>query len=243
MQSTQPKKEKFTFILPEINPSEVDKKFNIKFETNLDIEPSSSVNTTKIIDLQMDESMKLHSFIHESKKYTITMIDSVSKTRINCNICFWDHQPFDTQPIGCPIDFEAHILEKTVTYKEDALSTMTQHVSKQKIKQVNTSTNGIVVTEKNVYVTDGIFCSFNCCLAFIMDNAHTMKYVKSRVLLMKMYTDIFQQIKLIKPAPSWRLLEQYGGSMTIDQFKNSFNNYVYITQGEIRNLQKTKPKP
>ena len=49
----------------------------------------------------------------------------------------------------------------------------------------------------NYYETDGCFCSFNCCLAFINDNVHNAMYSSSKHLLMKMYYDIFNKVEKI----------------------------------------------
>ena len=40
---------------------------------------------------------------------------------------------------------------------------------------------------------------------------------------------------IINPAPCWRLLEEYGGSMTINQFRENFNKLSYEYQGVISN--------
>src|SRR5690606_29070975 len=80
----------------------------------------------------------------------------------------------------------------------------------------------------NVFETDGVFCSFNCCLAFINDNSTNPKYKLSKNLLMNIY-HIVNNIKtlnvkeLFKPSPSWRLLKEYGGHLTIDDFRKSFD--------------------
>ena len=57
---------------------------------------------------------------------------------------------------------------------------------------------------------------------------------------MKMYIDLFNVSEVINfsPAPSWRLLTVYGGFMTIQEFRDSFTNYVYVDKGQIvRNMR------
>ena len=61
---------------------------------------------------------------------------------------------------------------------------------------------------------------------------------------MKMYIDIFKPeiINKIHPAPSWRLLEKYGGFMTVEQFRKSFNEYISIDKNyNVTNLPKIHP--
>ena len=43
-----------------------------------------------------------------------------------------------------------------------------------------------------------------------------------------MYKDIFEtKHAKIKPAPHWRLLEKFGGPLSIENFRNSFNSIQY----------------
>ena len=78
------------------------------------------------------------------------------------------------------------------------------------------------------YSTDGIFCSFNCCIAFINDNSHIYKYNNSIHLLQTIYKQIFDNFIKITPASSWRLLETFGGTQTIETFRSNFNKISYI---------------
>ena len=81
--------------------------------------------------------------------------------------------------------------------------------------------------ENNNYYTDGIFCSFNCCKAFIYDNEHKQLYKKSDTLLNNIFYTLFNTTE-IDVAPSWRILEKFGGDKTIQQFRDSFHKYEYF---------------
>lgn len=83
----------------------------------------------------------------------------------------------------------------------------------------------------NKYITDGIFCSFNCCMAYINDNYKNELYEQSTVLLHQIYFKLFNNETNIKPASSWKLLTDYGGTLSIEEFRQSFNsiNYIDIT--------------
>ena len=95
-----------------------------------------------------------------------------------------------------------------------------------------TSLGDTATVVKDYYETDGSFCSFNCCLAFIRDNRHNQLYQHSEELLMRMYVDVFHitvtNMGSINPAPSWRLLRDYGGCLSIDEFRASFQTHLYI---------------
>ena len=88
------------------------------------------------------------------------------------------------------------------------------------------------MVENNYYLTDGIFCSFNCCLAFIKSNWYNNLYSESEVLLNQIYYSLFDKNMKIMKAPSWRLLQVYGGSQTITEFRQDFNKVKYKSMDE-----------
>ena len=98
------------------------------------------------------------------------------------------------------------------------------------------SPQDISVNIKEYYETDGIFCSFNCCKAFINDNKHKKMYNQSLTLLMRMYNEMFGvTIHVIDSAPHWRVLKEYGGNLSIIEFRNSFSKADYEEHGIIIN--------
>ena len=53
-------------------------------------------------------------------------------------------------------------------------------------------------------------------------------YLYSEQLLLKMYHDVFGENALpLEPAPSWRLLQNYGGHQSIDEFRKNFYKVEY----------------
>ena len=78
----------------------------------------------------------------------------------------------------------------------------------------------------NIYETDGVFCSKECTNSYLYENNNNLLYKDSRQLLSLMYyqqTGSFDE-KIGTRAPSWKLLQAYGGDMTIEQFRASFEN-------------------
>ena len=88
------------------------------------------------------------------------------------------------------------------------------------------------IENKEYYITDGIFCSFNCCLAFIKDNWYNSMYSNSETLLNQIYNKLFNNTQKFLEAPSWRLLKDYGGGLTIQEFRQSFNKIEYIDNND-----------
>lgn len=189
------------FMLFNINPSEIDEKYNFTIKSNIDTDKdiTTANKITNITDIETDKKY-IYSYLDQSKhniKCLITMNNLIGTplpktTNIHC---YWCRSPFNTTPIGCPI------------------------------KYIN-----------NTYTVDGIFCSFNCCKAFIDTKKHDSLYTNSDNLINKLYFDIYNNNIQIKKAPTWKLLNTYGGNQSISKFRESFNmieykdNNNYITQ-------------
>ena len=153
---------KYTFVLQNINISDIDTKYNFKFKSNIN-DSTHRQNTTDITNLSsLDTISKTYSFLDDSKKNKkclVSMTNSIgkplpTKTHIHC---YWCKHSFDTNPIGCPIKFN----------------------------------------KNNSFTTDGIFCSFNCCLSYINDNKHKSLYNMSLTYLTNMHNSIFKVITKI----------------------------------------------
>lgn len=85
--------------------------------------------------------------------------------------------------------------------------------------------------KENTYTCDGLFCSFNCIMAYIHTFSEGMKYKDSPMLVGQMYRSLFgKDIRLDKiiDAPSWKHLREYGGKMTIEEFRSTFNKLKFI---------------
>lgn len=90
---------------------------------------------------------------------------------------------------------------------------------------------------QKTYSTDGIFCSFNCVKAYILDKERTdVTYKTSHVLLAHMVCDMNGCVSpvSVEPAPDKRLLSEYGGFMTEDQYRHCFDRMMYTEKGVIR---------
>jgi hypothetical protein len=253
----QNKNGKYIFFLKNINSDKIDSRYGITIISNInDTDTKQPTNTTNIEDLSNSiNTPEIISFFDESKrehKCNISMIDF--DTRINIRSlsynCFWCRSPIpsDIIAIGCPIKYipsqttkkyYSEISKDTYVIKEN----ITTHKSKL-IK--NFSDNRLSIIEHDYYLTDGSFCSFNCSMAYIHENKIHSKYSLSQMLLLKMYSDMYgtkgnyDNNIIIEKAPSWKLLKQYGGHITIEKFRESFNKIEYIDHGLITSIPKCK---
>jgi hypothetical protein len=230
--------------LKNINCEILDEKYNfIEYkEKNKEYVRNSTsyYQKTKINDYK--EESPYFNFIDEAKKDHIcflTMKDNISKqtlpkkTRVYCFHC---RHYFDTIPIGLPIEYKNSKLYKNY------FSEITKHnyVLQESInEETHENTPSAYQTEKqnaNYYIVDGNFCSFNCCKAYLLEHKDSVLYEQSESLLNKMYIDLFQ-IRTdtefsIKPAPNWRILENFGGNVSIDEFRRNFNKVEYVSNGD-----------
>lgn len=217
------------------------------FESNLEIPTKSPVNITKLNDLQFKKTYITE--IVPLKKQTrnkISMIDIMSKVELDkedCDSkynCFWCKHPFKYLPLGCPIDFIPTLAtKKYVSCINNDVYRILENIAETQIQKNN---DLISYENRNYYTTDGIFCSFNCCQAYINDNSHLTLYKNSSSLLIKIYIEFLESTSsselkssetiFINPAPHWRSLSAYGGFLSIVEFRSSFNKIIYTLTGK-----------
>lgn len=238
---------RYDFVLKDISPSKIEKTYDITIQSNITNDISNDIsplNITKITELSSIHTPNIVSFLDESKKKhkcIVSMIDHTSNEEITNKkySCFWCRHiiPSNLSPIGCPIKFipnkaiksyYSEISKDTYTIKENITTS-------KKEKMENSDDSRISICEKNYYLTDGIFCSFNCCISYIFDNTNNSMYNMSKMLLLKIYNDIYpDNNSSIEYAPHWRKLIIYGGDLTIEQFRESFNKIEYKNHGIIQ---------
>ena len=238
---------KFNITLKNIDPKEICKKYGIITNQNIPI------NSTIISDLTLRiGNNNNYSFLDPIKKEhncVFTFLDEITNQKLPkiTNICcFWCMHNFEKRPIGCPIKYLPSRLTKQY-YSEITKGDYTIRGSITKntekiLKKENKLSSKFYLEGNSHYITDGIFCSFNCCLAFIKDNWHNIIYNNSEYYLNKIHYQFFKKFHKIIPAPSWRLLTKFGGHLDIEKFRNSFDNIEYIeTDDYLSEIPKLKP--
>jgi len=225
---------KHSFFLKGFDIKETDLKYGLVIISNIDmtVEPDKKTNIFDILE-KSDEIPV--SFVDEKNdKCMITMLDYIHKdfpTTTNMS-CFWCKHSFPYKPLGCPIKYVNNRIEKSyVSNITKDKYFMKENVTKKKLDRIIDEKNETIDVkhiEKEHYMTDGIFCSFNCIIAFVNDNSHNSFYNESKMLTYTMYMDVVgKDVKKIKPSPHWRLLKSFGGPFTIDEYRKSFNFFEY----------------
>lgn len=197
------------------------------------------VGATKIDELEQPKNEpELMSFLDEGKRPHLCQISRINFDSNTTYKCFWDRNeiPRDVCPISCPIKFVPSKITKSYfselsrekyTISENITSSKAEYMKAKKDDRFS-------LTPRGYYECEGIFCSFNCCIAYIEDNRKNQYYKQSQELLLSMYKELNNstQDASIIAAPHWLLLKEHGGHLTIEQFRSSFNRIVYNSYGK-----------
>lgn len=174
-----------------------------------------------ITDILQERSKRLHLFFDERKNtikcwpvmidHTIDGLMPTTTTRP----CWWCRASFTTRPIGCPLKYTplTGIERSRVVPRIEAM--------------------GLTPTE-GAFETEGMFCSFPCCKAYIIEQRQDVKYKDSLGLLGQLYTALYDKRPEYPIAPSWKLIDTWGGHLTIQQYRASFTRVEYEETINIR---------
>lgn len=81
-------------------------------------------------------------------------------------------------------------------------------------------------TDNDTYLVVGHFCSFNCAASYNFKSLSGSDAIKRHLLMQNMYSTILNDYSTnITPAPPRELLQKFGGTMTIEQFRSKSKNY------------------
>lgn len=161
----------------------------------------------------------------------ITTKDNCSKnncSKINCsknsNICFWDKHYFEGKKIHCPIFYKP----KQVVRKKR------EYYFNQNICKDNNGHSPETSIIKEEIFFDDVFCSYECCLAWIDDNSNNPKYKNSKQILFNIF-----DVPLNRKANHWKTLENFGGFLTIEQFRKFDKTFIEVDNKYVDNFSTT----
>lgn len=161
----------------------------------------------------LNEFSQMRNYYHSSNK--------------NASRCFWCHHDFLSKPILCPVRLkDPRVIRSYISGINNERYTIAEDVTLSRLETEKDNVEEIL-REKYEFDTDSHFCSVNCCLAYIRCNNRNPLYNQSERLLKYVYN--IQ--KTLIPAPHWKMLYCYGGCMTIDEFRQSFDHLEIKFQG------------
>lgn len=150
----------------------------------------------------------------KQKKWVFTMVDHMNKTMLGVTSvpirCHWDHHDFTGVCYGCPIEKISR--DQTYTYYSQIFK-----------REITSKINDPTHQELIGYHTDGIFCSFECALAYAYDRVRDILFRNSVHLIQEMYAALFPGAKPLIPAPPFNILKAYGGLVDIENYRKNHN--------------------
>lgn len=147
--------------------------------------------------------------------------------------CWWCRNRFSTHPIGCPIRY----VQCSDEIEEERI--------KERFAEMNLSHD----SGYDFFETEGIFCTFPCVKAYILDEmsrTKSEKYKISMTLLTLLYQKFFGELIIIPTAGSWRTGANWGGHLTPSEYRastglleytetvNTHRPYMYSSSNWIR---------
>ena len=189
--------------------------------------------------IETNEKIKIYDEIKHAKElWTCPRNIKETSTTIRCH---WDHHTFDGMGIFCPLAYRPKQVAKIglgeVKQRPGigvADSNLNGYVIKENIpksKDISTLLNkNLLEITDAYYEVDGVFCSPECCLAYINDEKTKVggsKFMDSERLLHFM----LGVTSKISPANNFRLLNAYGGNLTIEQFRKNNKSIKYEYYG------------
>jgi hypothetical protein len=171
-------------------------------EVTLNVNVQMAVDTFEFI-----RNEKITFLEREEKSNFYSVCDAVDGRSFYC--CFWDRHPIKDLVFKCPVR-KVYVGEK-----------QTHSAANGNSYEIRDTVNAV----NFYYETDGNFCSEECMWAFLdEEELRNPMFSKSKQLILS--------IRGTKPkaAPHWRLLREYGGTLTIEKFRESFKNKMYVLE-------------
>jgi hypothetical protein len=239
--TTRKRKSKYAFVLKNIDVIKINAKFGIDVNVPLQSleQPPKTTDLNSLCrpnHLPTVEPKRL-SFLDESRRMRTT---TLTQPHMKDDLwCWWCKHSFEGSSWGCPLQLAAHVSHHTYV----------SAISKTRYTLAEKTTSD--PQERCSYITDGSFCSMNCCYAWAQDNDSKPEYSTTKYLLTKMYNQACVPKQCVEfvcdkdgprqssdhvlppAAPHWRLLRRFGGYLTIEQFRKDFGKITYVPMGEM----------
>lgn len=172
----------------------------------------------------------MNQYKNQSRMFAV-MIDVTQNgalPRMTHRPCWWCRSSFSSIPVGCPIK-----------YNKNTPGTLEAKRFDEYLKSINIVSDG----SNDFFETEGIFCTLSCAKAYALDQLQrtsSPRYKDSLILLnlIKEKTDPCvgghggqaghgSQDSTIPIAPSWKMIDEWGGHLTPREFRESFGLVEY----------------
>ena len=131
--------------------------------------------------------------------------------------CWWDHHPFDTEPVGIIVGCNPHMVLHVVSTKGNRVHTVPEGLTRSEAARLEGRPDVISTDE---FPSEGVFCSYACAFAY------------SRAFYRPDYRDFSMLYQTrwrlrnggaepprLVAAPPYVLLKAYGGHLSIEEYR------------------------
>jgi hypothetical protein len=201
-----------TFILKEINPAELDRSYSMK----------------EFIEAVSNREF---GFIEEKR---VTKRSTELKTKLENLGIVKDQLPrLDTICLSETLNFKICVSptnngqSKSVEDLRRVMCWHCKHSLPVKAYPLSLPLKWIPADER--FEGEGVFCSFNCIVAYLRDYP-SLVHRECGGLISMLYKKVFGkpvQLRQIVPAPNWRLLESFGGPLSIGEYRKTFQTVEF----------------
>lgn len=201
------------------------------------IPPKNSTKIEDILGQGTNASSCTFSFLDPSKKnkrWVVTMKDAIKHVVLPTELttpvkCWWCHDPFTSNPLGCPIKLIDSGIEETTYYSHSSKKDTTV-LRKKQISDVNTE------DRKVHYLTKGYFCCWECLLGFGESMVVGVAKPEFRECIQLIYHmfKAFGGEGTITPAPHYTMKQEYGGPLTPQEYKTKYETYSITGNSYVR---------
>jgi len=217
------------FLLPGIDPKALIE-LHYPSQGHVEIrETPVEADSFSIVDLLHEKKRaKGVYYFFDSHKYKIKnwinmwdMHRNQALPRYTVKPCWWCREQFTWHPLGCPIRYNPHV---PTGEKKDAFE--------QKMRESN-----LPCDTNDFFETEGVFCSFPCVKAYIVDMCQKNsggRYQDSCTYLTLLYYKLYGTVISIPEAGTWKVLEPWGGHLTVDEFRQTFGKLTYEETCNVR---------
>jgi hypothetical protein len=173
-------------------------------------------NSTKLSDVLSGHVINFLDPSKKSKRWVILMKDQVSSGILSetyTHKCWRCHQMINGQVLGCPIKY----------VQDSGQSEYYSHIQKKEITLLEGQNIGY-------YLTVGMFCDWGCLTGYAQDQHHLPEFRESVQLIYKMYVEAGYSGQPL-PSPPFTVLKEYGGHLTIQEYKQKYAIDTYKKTG------------
>lgn len=89
---------------------------------------------------------------------------------------------------------------------------------------------------RTVFEASDVCCSFECALAYAR---HFLREERAEIYTRILYNIVHPNAPPLRPAPDFRLLDTYGGTMTLDEFRTSKSSYIALPSVVLQPISRT----